>query len=1127
MKRKQARIYPFGTASFVLLLLISGCFLASTANPQVSMTSPPAKADDEQDSSDRLAKLQGNAMFQSATMKLEKARRRKDSVGESRALCLLANCYFNVGAMAPAEKLAREGMAKGDEAQDPESSVQARLTLASILQVQGQDDKGILDEALVKGKPSPASTSDVLLELARYSWRKRNVNEAIDRCREAVKVLQDAKLPDYIASLVLDGFLTKQGKFEEALASYKRIEEELTKAQRHEDTFLLADTRLQLAGLLETNYAEYEKALEIYQSLYKFLYDTPMESADLDSSEKVQVTAQARIAGIMLKLQKPGDASNYLKKVDWHTGTELSESTSSSGSVDFLIVAGSTKADLGRFDEARKDHSAAAKLAAQLGYQEGELTALEELAYDELLQGRNEHALSKFQAACKFLDRYLPNAAVDKGNMLSYIGMCYQALGERAAAIRYRQLAAELFEKLGDTTDEALAYNDMAVACLDFNMFKEFESYYSKAKQLLESDKSGSRKQKLASAYLDYNYAQACVFRNRLDEALPIYERALSIYQNAIDPVGESRVLRGLGYTNLLLHQTEKATECYRKAATLANKQGYEAQWDCAVGLGIALREAGKAKEAEEQLRNAIKLVENERRQMSRDSFKTFNLDFRQECFLQLADMLASQNAPGEALEVAEQGRARAFVDMLERRQAGKLPSGTVAQISNSPDEIAIAPAPSAQPGKQTPETQSAAPTLVASADLGRSTFRSVEVAPKASSLVEPSAISPVHSDAPKKEEIISLAKESASYIVYYYVLPKKILVWVIAPDGTISTPPPIVVDKSQLAEKVQSTYRSIVTPPKSMRELGVSDRNRQNHLKELYKLLIEPIASHLPKSPDEIVTFVPHGPLYYVPFAALMSPDNHYLVEQHTVAYVPAIGVLRTTLKLQQELSGSKNTLLAFGNPITKAIASFVGKLPYSEKEVQAIATLFGQNDALVDIGDKATKLEFRKQAPSRSIIHLATHGLIDEERPMDSALVLAPAPNDPTDDGLFTVQDILQVPPLHAKLIVLSACQTGRGKVTGDGVVGLSRAFIIAGTPSVVVSQWNVDDVMTEYEMKQLYEAYIKGTAKAQALRSAQLKTIEFMEKALTSGDTSPSERIRANPRYWAAFQLIGEAK
>jgi CHAT domain-containing protein len=140
-----------------------------------------------------------------------------------------------------------------------------------------------------------------------------------------------------------------------------------------------------------------------------------------------------------------------------------------------------------------------------------------------------------------------------------------------------------------------------------------------------------------------------------------------------------------------------------------------------------------------------------------------------------------------------------------------------------------------------------------------------------------------------------------------------------------------------------------------------------------------------------------------------------------------------------------------------------------------------------------------------------------------MKSSVVLAPTD---TDDGLLSVRDILTLKNLKARIVVLSACQTGRGKITGDGVVGLSRAFIIAGAPSVLVSQWNVDDIMTDYQMERFYRFYLKGTDRARALRDAQLATIRYMENTPDGAVVAHSPfKARANPRYWAAFQLIGE--
>jgi CHAT domain-containing protein len=143
----------------------------------------------------------------------------------------------------------------------------------------------------------------------------------------------------------------------------------------------------------------------------------------------------------------------------------------------------------------------------------------------------------------------------------------------------------------------------------------------------------------------------------------------------------------------------------------------------------------------------------------------------------------------------------------------------------------------------------------------------------------------------------------------------------------------------------------------------------------------------------------------------------------------------------------------------------------------------------------------------PQASIIHLATHGLLDDVRGLGSAIALAPSGKD---DGLLTVEEIFDM-KLQANLVVLSACNTGEGRITGDGVIGLSRLLIAAGVPSVIVSLWAVPDAPTAELMQTFHLNLQKQPGKAQALRQAMLTTMT----------------IHPEPKNWAAFTLIGEAK
>jgi len=154
---------------------------------------------------------------------------------------------------------------------------------------------------------------------------------------------------------------------------------------------------------------------------------------------------------------------------------------------------------------------------------------------------------------------------------------------------------------------------------------------------------------------------------------------------------------------------------------------------------------------------------------------------------------------------------------------------------------------------------------------------------------------------------------------------------------------------------------------------------------------------------------------------------------------------------------------------------------------------------------GDAASEAAVKKKSGTARILHFATHGLVSETAPLTSSLVLAPGQGE---DGLLRVDEVLWM-NLRPDLVVLSGCSTGAGKLSGDGILGLTRAFLFAGTPSLIVTQWDVADDPTMVLMDRFYAELRKGADKARALRRAQLATRERFP----------------HPAYWASFILIGE--
>jgi CHAT domain-containing protein len=189
---------------------------------------------------------------------------------------------------------------------------------------------------------------------------------------------------------------------------------------------------------------------------------------------------------------------------------------------------------------------------------------------------------------------------------------------------------------------------------------------------------------------------------------------------------------------------------------------------------------------------------------------------------------------------------------------------------------------------------------------------------------------------------------------------------------------------------------------------------------------------------------------------------------------------------------------------------------LPDAETEVGALKSIWGLSSSRVLIGPSASKNAFRSEAPKYNIIHLATHGILDDASPMYSRLVMARVTNDPTDDGLLEAREIMRL-TLHADLVVLSACQTARGRFgAGEGMIGMSWSFFVAGVPTMVASQWKVDSANTAKLMVDFHK-HLRGDAAT----SPQTKATALQQAALT---LMKDPRYR-HPYFWAGFVVIGK--
>jgi CHAT domain-containing protein len=221
--------------------------------------------------------------------------------------------------------------------------------------------------------------------------------------------------------------------------------------------------------------------------------------------------------------------------------------------------------------------------------------------------------------------------------------------------------------------------------------------------------------------------------------------------------------------------------------------------------------------------------------------------------------------------------------------------------------------------------------------------------------------------------------------------------------------------------------------------------------------------------------------------------------------------------MALRRQQQNSKESLIAFGNPVSERnekLKADLHRLPEAEIEVTAVAASVRTQMKKVLVGREADEKTFKALAPQYATIHLATHGVLDNRDPLNSYLVLTKTEDETENDGFLQAQEIIEM-HLDADLAVLSACETANGRISpGEGVIGVSWAFLVAGARSIVVSQWRVNSASTSQLMKNLYQALARESepnsrSKSHALREASLRLVR--------------DRRYRHPFYWAGFVLV----
>jgi CHAT domain-containing protein len=368
--------------------------------------------------------------------------------------------------------------------------------------------------------------------------------------------------------------------------------------------------------------------------------------------------------------------------------------------------------------------------------------------------------------------------------------------------------------------------------------------------------------------------------------------------------------------------------------------------------------------------------------------------------------------------------------------------------------------------------------------------------------------------------DVADLIPDTRTALLDFIVTDENVHLFVLNKDAstkpTLSTYT-VKIDRKPLAEKVE----------RFRRRMENRDYDFQKLSQELYDLLIKPAQKQLQNKTSLIIS--PDNVLWDLPFQVLLSPERRYLIEDAAISYAPSLSVLKEMqLARRNKQAPVKTSLLALGNPDlgkqSIETARFVKMdaelqpLPEAAAQVRALGRLYGPTLSKVYTGSAAKEDLVKEQSARYRILHLATHGILNDASPMYSHVMLSQTPGKDDDDGLLEAWEMMNL-DLNADLVVLSACDTARGRVgAGEGVIGMTWALFVAGCPRTVVSQWKVEASSTTALMVEFHKRFKTRYGRTQSAVS----TAEAMRQAALKVMRNPEY---VHPFYWGGFVVVGD--
>ena len=800
-----------------------------------------------------------------------------------------------------------------------------------------------------------------------------------------------------------------------------------------------------------------------------------------------------------------------------------------------LLRIGFVYNNLGFKQKALEYYNQALSIYRAIGDRAGETITLNNIGAVHNALGEKQQALDYFQQALTLSGEMGDRA--QEAVTLNNIGLVYDDLGEKQQALDYFQQALTLSGEMGDRAQEAVTLNNIGLVYDDLGEKQQALDYYQQALPLRRAvgDRAGVAVtlNNIGAVYDDLGEKQ---------QALDYYQQALPLRRAVGDRAGVAVTLNNIGAVYDDLGEKQQALDYYQQALPLSKAVGDRAGVAATLGnIAILERNRGNLQVALTPMKASIKIIEDLRTTASvspelRQTYFSTVQDYYQfyiSLLMELHQQNPSEGYDQQAFNISEHSRARTLLELLTEANANikegvdpqllaqeKRLQGQIDAIEEQRLEIYNNPNSTSE---QKTEIDQKHQTLLKQYRELQTDIR--QKSPKYADLKYPQPLT--------LEQVQKDILDRDTVLLQYSLGEEQSYVWVVTKEGMNSYQLP---SQEEIEKRATNLLRTI----------------KQGNLETfaqaaplLSQVILEPVKDKITK---KRILVVADGALQYIPFAALSLSENQQpLITNYEIINLPSSSSLATIRPETQARKSAPKALAVLADPVfspddkrvnngTTALSqpqtSDLGSLalqrsvrslrdgtfdplPGTRQEAEAILKLIRNKTQKTSAFDFDANLS-QATNPDLSqyrIVHFATHGILNPESPELSGIVLSLVDDKGNDvNGFLRLNDIFNL-NLPAEIVVLSACETGQGKdIKGEGLIGLTRGFMYAGSPRVLVSLWKVDDQATAEMMTRFYRLMLKKKLPAaEALRTAQLGMQQETEWK--------------SPYYWAAFTLQGE--